>query len=213
MMETKRNLVSSSLLTGVITLAVISGATASGQELMPKGFDKVVNQAETALAQISAAETQLKDALEACSALVDGKPEASLEKVKDSVKDSRKQIGELESAIKHMEDESTKYFTKWERSVLDLDGIDRTTAEEMRSEYWNLFHKVSDDAVDSENELRPLLKDLDQLMGKLEHHTAESASANKTELAEITGKAKAWFSDVDQRQKDAKEVIQELTGR
>lgn len=213
MMETTRHLFSNALRTGAISLAVIAGATASAAELMPKGFDKVVKQAETAFEQTNMAETQLKSALEACSALVDGKSEASLERVKDSVKDSRKQVDVLKSAIKHMEDDSTDYFTKWERSVLNLDGIDRTTAEDMRSEYWNLFHKVSEDAVDSENELQPLLKDLDQLVGKLEHQAADSSSANKTELAEVARKADAWFSDVDQRQKDAKEVIQELTGR
>jgi Skp family chaperone for outer membrane proteins len=212
MVATRRRLCSPRLVASVISIALFVGAGQSGAEVAPKGIDKVLKRAEDVFAQISRAQTQLKSTLEACRKIIEAKSKASPDRLKDSIKDSQKQVDELDRAVKDMEDDSTDYFTKWERSILDLDESERGASEAMRTESWDSFRKVSDDAADSENELRPLLEDLERLVAKLDHQT-DSSSGNETELAELERKAGAWSSDVDRRQKNAKQAIQELSNR
>lgn len=213
MNETRCGLVARMLVAGAVSLAAIPVAASSGAELMPKGFDKVMTQAKAALEQLGESQTTMKSTLEACRTLGDGSSKASTDTLKDSIKESRDQFDELEKSVRQMEDDSTRYFNQWERSVLDLDGVDRTEADDMRAEYWDLFHEISDDAEQSQNELGALLDDLEKLVGTLEHEPSDPPSSHETALAEMTKKAEGWISDVDQRQKDAKATIQELTAR
>lgn len=203
--------VSVSILPAVLCL---SAAPVSAEEVAPKGFHEVLQDARTAFDQLDAITLQLEDVLAASTALVEGRtdtPERAKEELEIAVEDFEGHSTALRASFKNMDDRANVFFKKWEESLDGMNDIDRATSKEMRDDVWKRYRRIADDGAISEVELRPIVSDLRKLLDAVaDEADAAGRKSHRASLEELKGRAAKWLTRVRARLDNAEKELSAL---
>lgn len=200
---------------GACSLAIFSAGIAWTQDLMPDGFDEIVDHANQTLAIVDTTEDGMKETLQALTELVEGKvddPHATYRELQKAVKAQQEQMKDLKAVLKGVNESWGRFSKAWEGMLEKMSDVDRTTSENLRDEVWDRYKTILDNAQSiDESDLRPLQAELESVVRKLDGKLDTAGLASQTTAVEaLQERASAWLEDIDQLKKDARTALASL---